>query len=197
VTPVGQNGRMFDVLVGEVGSLTDAALVERFRGLERSVRRQEAELVVVVAELEGRSIHTADGHVSMRGWLKATVRWSNQECQRRLQTARLVAADRLVGAGLHAGEVGVAQVQELGRAYANPRCGDQLVGETSRVLLDHAGTMSFEDFRLCVRRWELLADVDGAHRDAEAAVERRTATVVDFDGVVHLAGRGGGCMRRR
>ena len=149
-------------------------------------------MAVVVAELEGRSIHMVDGHVSMRGWLKATVRWSNQECQRRLQTARLVAADRVVGARLHAGEVGVAQVQELGRAHANPRCGEQLVGETAKTLLDHAVTMSFEDFRLCVRRWELLADVDGAHRDAEAAVERRTATVVEFDGVLHLTARGGG-----
>ncbi len=114
---------MFDVLVGEVAALTDDALVERFRELERSARRHEAELAVVVAELEGRSVFAADGHVSMRGWLKATVRWSNQECQRRLQTARLVAADRAVGARLHAGEVGVAQVQELARAHANPRCG--------------------------------------------------------------------------
>jgi hypothetical protein len=159
--------------------------------LERSVRRVEAELAAVVAELEGRSVFAADGHASMRGWLKATVRWSNQECQRRLQTARLVRADRAVGSRLHVGEVGVAQVQELARAHANPRCGVQLVGEPAKVLLDHAVTLSFEDFRLCVRRWELLADVDGAHRDAETAVERRTATVVEFDGVLHINARGG------
>ena len=127
----------------------------------------------------------------MRGWLRATVRWSNQDCRRRLQTARLVAADLEVGARLRAGEVGVGQVEELARAHANPRCGEQLVGEAARTLLDHAGTMSFEDFRLCVRRWELLTDVDGAHRDAEVAVERRSATVVAFDGVLHLAARGG------
>jgi hypothetical protein len=54
-----------------------------------------------------------------------------------------------------------------------------------------AGCLSFEDFRLCVQRWELLADVDGAHRDAESAVERRTATVVEFDGVLHIDARGG------
>jgi Domain of unknown function (DUF222) len=188
---------MFDVLVdfedvvGEVAALTDDALVERFRELECSARRHEAELAAVVAELEGRSVHVPDGHASMRGWFKATVRWSNQECQRRLQTARLVAADRAVGARLHAGEVGVAQVQELARAHANPRCGADLVGAAARTLLDHAATMSFEDFRLCVRRWELLADVDGAHRDAASAVERRTATVVEFDGVLHLDARGG------
>jgi hypothetical protein len=127
----------------------------------------------------------------MRGWLKATVRWSNQECQRRLQTARLVRADRAVGSRLHDGEVGVAQVQELARAHSNPRCGDQLVGEPAKTLLDHAVTLSFEDFRLCVRRWELLADVDGTHRDAETVVERRTATVVELDGVLHLNARGG------
>ncbi|HWM19894.1 MAG TPA: HNH endonuclease signature motif containing protein, partial [Ilumatobacteraceae bacterium] len=43
----------------------------------------------------------------------------------------------------------------------------------------------------CVRRWEMLADADGAHRDSEAAVERRTATVMEFDGVLHLDARGG------
>ena len=182
---------MFEVLVDEVAALTDDALVERFRELECSVRRHEAVLAVVVAELEGRSVHVPDGHASMRGWLKATVRWSNQECQRRLQTARLVAADRAVGARLHVGEVGVAHVQELARAHANPRCGDQLVGETASTLLDHASRLSFEEFRLCVRRWEMLADVDGSHRSAEAAVERRTATVVEFDGVLLLNARGG------
>jgi hypothetical protein len=181
----------FDGVVGVVAALTDEALVERFRELERSARRGEAELAVVVAELEERSVFVPDGHASMRGWLKATVRWSNQECQRRLQTARLVAADRAVGARLHAGEAGVAQVQELARAHANPRCGAELVGAAAKTLLDHAGSLSFEDFRLCVRRWELLADVDGAHRDAEAVVERRTATVVEFDGVLHVGARGG------
>ena len=65
------------------------------------------------------------------------------------------------------------------------------MGAAAKTLLDHAATMSFEDFRLCVRRWELLADTDGAHRDAEAAVERRTATVVEFDGVLHVGARGG------
>ena len=49
----------FDVVVGEVAALTDDALVERFRELERSARRHEAELAVVVAELEGRSVYRA------------------------------------------------------------------------------------------------------------------------------------------
>ena len=181
----------FDGVVGVVAALTDEALVERFRELERSARRGEAELAVVVAELEERSVFVPDGHASMRGWLKATVRWSNQECSRRLQTARLVVADRAVAARLHVGEAGVAQVQELARAHANPCCGAELVGAAAKTLLDHAGSLSFEDFRLCVRRWELLADVDGAHRDAEAVVERRTATVVEFDGVLHVGARGG------
>jgi len=46
----------FDVVVGEVAALTDEALVERFRELERSARRGEAAMAVVVAELEGRSV---------------------------------------------------------------------------------------------------------------------------------------------
>ena len=76
---------MFDVLVDEVAGLSDTELVDRFRALECSVRRHAAELAAVVAELEGRSVFATDGHASMRGWLKATARWSNEECQRRLQ----------------------------------------------------------------------------------------------------------------
>lgn len=43
----------FEELVGEVAGMSDGELIERFRELERSARRHEAELTVVVAELEG------------------------------------------------------------------------------------------------------------------------------------------------
>jgi hypothetical protein len=187
----GTGDGSFDVVVGEVAGLTDAQLVDEFRAIERSLRWGEARLAVVLAEAERRAVFACDGHASMRGWLKATARWSNAECQRRLQLARLVAADAQVGACLHDGEVGVAQVHELARAHANPRCGGELVGETARTLLGHASKLSFEDFRVVVRRWEMLADVDGAHRDHEAAVKHRSASVVEFDGVLHVRGRGG------
>jgi hypothetical protein len=69
---------------------------------------------------------------------------------------------------------GVAQSHELARALANPRCGSELVG-VADVMVDNATKLSHHEFRLTVRRWEMLADMDGAHRTAEAAHEGRRA----------------------
>ncbi|MEO5899625.1 MAG: hypothetical protein ABIR68_05785 [Ilumatobacteraceae bacterium] len=47
------------------------------------------------------------------------------------------------------------------------------------VLLEHAEVLSFEDFRLVVRRGEMLADTDGTHRDRAAAQAARSASLVE------------------
>ena len=51
--------------------------------------------------------------------------------------------------------------------------------------------MSFEEFRVCVRRWEALADDDGAHRDREASVEGRSAFVGTLGQGVVVSATGG------
>jgi hypothetical protein len=73
--------------------------------------------------------------------------------------------------------VGVAQVREIARLAANPRCGDQVRG-SERVLLDAARTLEYRDFRIVTRRWEQLADVDGAHAEHERAHEHRDARLL-------------------
>ena len=59
------------------------------------------------------------------------------------------------------------------------------------LLLGFARQLQYSDFHRCVRRWELLADADGAHRDAEAARESRHASLSERDGVGYLSGQGG------
>jgi hypothetical protein len=81
-----------------------------------------------------------------------------------------------------AGRVGVGQVRELARLFANPRAGDQLA-ESEDLLLEAAQSLEFADFRIVTSRWEQLADADGAHRDHERAHDDRNAKC-DFDGVV-------------
>ena len=104
--------------------LDDTALDAHIRTLE--LRRRQLEAEHAIAEAERRSLHTADGHRSMNGYLRATCNTSTTEATRRRRLARLV--DTVPGAGhrLHDGSIGVGQADLLARARANPRCGDRL-----------------------------------------------------------------------
>jgi hypothetical protein len=78
----------------------------------------------------------------------------------------------------------------LGRAFANPRCGAQLV-DVASVMVDNATRLSHHEFRITVRRWEMLADMDGAHQAAEQAHEGRTAGIGEVGEEMVLHARGG------
>ena len=71
-----------------------------------------------------------------------------------------------------------------------PRCGDRLV-EVGRLLLQQAELLEFDDFRTCARRWELLADEDGAHKDRDRSVEARNASAVPSGAGIDLRMNGG------
>ena len=180
----------FDALTAAVGELDDDALTARFRELELEQRRVAAEMASVVAETQRRNVHEVDGHHSLAGWLRANANWSGSQVSRARRVARLVADLPSVGAELLAGRIGVAQAEELARVRANPRCGDQL-GGSIELLLEQAVRLSFDDFRACVRRWEMFADLDGAHRDRAASIEARRAAVLPFGDGVAVAASGG------
>jgi hypothetical protein len=184
---------MLATVVDTLRELDDPALTDRFRRLELERRRIDAEMAAVVAEGQRRSIHVVDHHHSMNGWLKANANYSGAQCNRLRKLARLVDDLADVGEALHAGHIGTAQADELARVRANPRCGDQLV-DSIDVLLEQAEQLSYDDARTCLRRWEVLADLDGAHADRGADVLNRTATVVDLDGSLHLRASGGDAL---
>lgn len=158
--------------------------------LEVTLRRTEAAIVAVVDEADRRQVFTGDGHASVRGWAGATVRWSPVELRDRVRCAHLGRDLPAALAGLADGTVGVAQVRELARARANPRAGGQLAA-AGDVLLDHARNLPYEAFKTVVRRWEALADADGAHRSHEAAHAGRRAHIADLDDTFHLDARFG------
>ena len=58
-------------------------------------------------------------------------------------------------------------------------------------MVDNATKLSHHEFRITVRRWEMLADLDGAHRSAEEAHEGRRAGIAEVGEEIHLHGRGG------
>ena len=174
----------------DLGSLEPGELLERLHALDAEQGRVEAELIAVVGALERTAAYRADGHASVRGLLRAEARWAEADIAHRQRAARLIADEPMVADGLASGAIGVAQVRALARARANPRCG-HLLSQHLGLLLDHARTLPFDDFVRCVRRWEQLADADGAHRDAEATHAQRTAHIGVHDGVGHVRATGG------
>ena len=63
--------------------LDDDAVTERFRELELRRRRDEAELLALVAVAQARGVYAADGHRSAKSWLRANANWSPAEAHRR------------------------------------------------------------------------------------------------------------------
>jgi hypothetical protein len=59
------------------------------------------------------------------------------------------------------------------------------------LLVEHAGALPFQEFRICVQRWEALADVDGTHHDHENAHAGRSAHGAMVGATFHLDARGG------
>ena len=180
----------FGVLTADLVLFDDAELTDRFRELELSQRKVAAEMAAITGEVERRGIYRHDGHRSIAGWLRAHGNYAGGSVSRFRRMARLVTDLSEVGDHLYSGRIGVDQAAELGRVRNNPRCGPQLDSVVAS-LLDHAHRFSFDDFRMCVRRWEILADLDGAHRDrGDAITARRAAVVADTNGVDIFASGG-------
>ncbi|MEO1057491.1 MAG: DUF222 domain-containing protein [Actinomycetota bacterium] len=170
--PAGSYAGLVDALM----NLDDAALTDEFRSLELRRREVEARMAAIVRESERRSLPAEDGHRSVTAWVRAHTNCARTEAARLRRLAQ--AADSVPGLGdaLFEGHIGGGQADELARARANPRCGDQLA-DSAEMLLDHAEHLSFEELRTVVKRWETLADLDGAQQDDDASHEARTASV--------------------
>jgi hypothetical protein len=186
-------GAGFGDVVADLGVSSDGELTERFRELELQRRRVEAEMAAITSEVDRRGVYRADGHRSVSGWLRAHGSYAHGTVTRLKRLAVLVNDCGDVGDDLYAGVIGVDQAAELGRARANPRCGDQL-HESVRLLLWHANRFGYKDFAACVQRWEMLADLDGAHADrGDAITARRAAVIAGADGV-DVSASGGGAL---
>ena len=99
---------MFADLVEELMGLDDAEVTERFRELELRRRRDEAELLALVAVADARAAYTADGHLTVTGWLRANANLSPAEVNSTRRKARLLNDHPSVGDALLEGHIGVA-----------------------------------------------------------------------------------------
>lgn len=168
---------------------TLAEAEERFAELQEAHRRLEAEMAELVGAVDAAGLHRADGHGSVAAWCRASGKWSTREANARRRTGALLSEIPSVADAMFAGRLGVAQAQELARAFHNPRCGHGLV-DVIDILLAVAEDVSFDEFCILVRRWENLADVDGAHGRAERSYAGRSATVVNSINGVNVEAHG-------
>lgn len=174
-----------------LGWLDEQALAGRLRRHELEMRALEAEVAITLAEVDRRGLPVGDGHRSVSSWARGQVRWSRADAAWRVKVAKLLAAEPEVAERLLDGRLGVAQVRELARVRANPRCGEQLTGEALVLLMDLAVKHGYEDWARLVAHWVRLADADGAHRDHERAHERRGVWWSTTGAVTELRGRFG------
>ena len=163
------------LLGDDLATLDGRELGERLQNIERLTRQLERVTIEVVRESDRRVVWAEDGHRSVRGWCRSMVNWSYADTTHRLRSVTLLDDLGECGELLADGSLGVAQVRELARARANPRCGEQLV-DAAEVLVPYAQSLPYEEFRRVVQRWEMLADVDGAHRDHDQVHEARTVS---------------------
>lgn len=165
-------------------------LARQLQNLEQTVRFCEAKIAAVLDQADRLGVYSIDGHRNIRAWAAANVRWSNRESLERARTVTLLRDVPELGEALTYGEIGVAQVRELARVRANPRCGEQIT-EAAAELIALAKAVPFEEFRIVTQRWEQLNDSDGAHAGHEAAHAGRRVTTSTMDDTFHLAAQFG------
>jgi hypothetical protein len=145
---------------------------------EQARRELEATIAAITARCEQTMHHLDDGHRTVKAWSMAVTNCSPAEAHRRRSTARALELVPGIRDAFRAATVGVAQVGELARLAANPRAREHLAGSQD-VLLDAARTLPFEDYKLVIDRWLLLADPDGAAQRAARTHAQRNASLTD------------------
>ena len=168
---------------------TNAAIDARLRALELALRATHAEIAATLVAAEGRQVYGDDGHRSLNAYVRATTNQPGVETV--VARARFCGTHPAAGDALTAGQVGVAQIDLLARLAAHRRVGVLVDADLVTMFLEHAEHFPFRDFKQLVERWLLLADQDGALKDAFDDIDRRTASIHDADGALHVHVDGG------
>ena len=171
---------MFDVQDPGVSPLPSRRIAAQLRSLDRELGVVEAGLIESVIDGLQGCVWGDDGHLSIRQYVRANTDWSDVRISRCVRNARFCIDAPVVLDALRHGDIGIDRVDVLARAWANPRVRADLVDQIDDFLV-HARGVSHRVFELFVRRWVTLADVDGGHRDAEAAKDARHLLTRDQD----------------
>ena len=172
-----------DALVGvEVAPADVAEAVELARRVERAGRRVHAVKVEVLAAIEDRGLHVADGHASGRFLVGHVNHLSEKEAMRQDRARRMLAEMPAVRTGLVSGGIGVCQIDRMARVFVNPRVQAEFV-KVDQQVARLAAVLSYEELDRRLTNWVRQVDEDGtADRVKRAQENRRARFVQDFDG---------------
>jgi hypothetical protein len=178
-----------DVIEEAIG-LTDAEIDERVRASELAMREQQAHHAALLTVAEHRGVYRADGHRSMKGYLRATCNVSTREASRQRTIATVCDAVPEIGEALLKGRIGVPQVLEIARIHANPRTRGFFT-RVAPIYLDRAEYDCHDDLRCAIDDFLHLADQDGAFTELLNHVEHRTASANVVGGTLDVRVTGG------
>ncbi|HSB86337.1 MAG TPA: DUF222 domain-containing protein, partial [Ilumatobacteraceae bacterium] len=158
--------------------------------LDIARRRVETLIAETVAVAERSRAYREDGHRSVFAWVRAVCNCSAGTARAVVQTAHLLRASSEVRQAAHEAGLGVDQLRELAAVHANPRARD-LFADSAELLIADARRLWFDEFKIVARRWEDLADQDGALRSHRWADDHRDARVRTVGDQVYVDARGG------
>ena len=184
----------FGGVLSDYVGMTDDALATELRQLELARRTIDARLAAVPTVAEGRAVFAADGHRSMKAYLRAPLTCSGAHASRVRRRARAAAELRGVGEAWLDGHIGSDQVDAVAKRHANPRVRDQLP-ESMPMLLEHAEHLEHDDFEAVLTRWEMFADLDGAFDESDASLRDRDACVTASESGLEVHAHGGDALR--
>lgn len=192
VTPLCHDTNVSSISLPEVADLQGLGrpdLEQVLRNLDMAGRRIEMLIAETVAVAQQTGAYREDGHKSAFSWVRAVCNWSAGRARAAVQTAEMVHAVHKVGDAARSCAVGVDQLRRLAALYANPRA-QHLFPDSADLLLTHATGLWFDEFKITARRWEDLADEDGAHRSHTWEHDHRDARVNVVGDRVYVDARG-------
>ncbi len=139
--------------------------------LEQLHSRLEALMAVTYAAFESSPEWGADGSRSAAMWLATNSRAPRQQVRSLIALGRAVRSMPQTEAAWRAGEITTAAVHVLVPLYQGPT--RQAFERDEQLLVDHARTLVYKDFRRVVDYWRQHHDPDGAEAEAAAAHEDR------------------------
>ena len=154
----------------DLGSLADGQIADRVRGLERAQRRLGSAVVSTLAVFEARQLQVADGERSVPTWMARECGTDRAASARELSRARSLRHMPLVAEAFAEGEITAAHVDHLGRAR---RLSPHAFGRDEQMLVGHAVSLPFAEFRRALDYWRQLAEPDGAEDAADGLRRRR------------------------
>jgi len=148
---------------GELAALGARELEALFRDLEVQRRLVTAAQARVLAEVDRRGCHLADGHRDVRAWARATGGWSVRESHDAVAVARMHRdGGAVVAEAVDSARLPVAATVELARVHRRGRC-RHVWDRDIELVTAHAAHLDHSDLVHVLRRWEHHASGDDGH----------------------------------